>query len=153
MKYARYLLFSFSLALAAICIDACKGEDPQVDQPVTVNPGKEEEKPEEGSPSNPEDQPGVPAYSVGFTSNSAHNISMKKTADATYELTLSGDDPYIFTEKIPSNLDPALCMLEFEYKSGGEVDVFQIFYALKGAPSEASSKKYGSLEATSTFKT
>ena len=38
--------------------------------------------------------------------------------------------------------------MEFEYKTDKEINDLQIFYALGGAPSEALSKKYGSLAAS-----
>ena len=90
---------------------------------------------------------------VDFRTQGAHNASYTQLANDEYALTLSGSDPYLYTRALAEDLDPALRVLEFEYKLSAPVDIFQVFYALRGAPSELSSRKYGSLPATAVYKT
>ncbi len=97
--------------------------------------------------------PDLASAAVDFRTQGANHAGYTQLANDEYLLTLSGSDPYLYTQPLTGDLDPALRVLEFEYKLSAPVDIFQVFYALRGAASELSSRKYGSLPATGTYKT
>ena len=90
---------------------------------------------------------------VAFRKEGAHNVTLTPTANGEYDLALSGEDPYLYTVPLTEDLDPILQVLEFEYALEAPVDVFQLFYAIRGKVSETSSRKYGPLPASAHFLT
>lgn len=89
---------------------------------------------------------------IGLNTAGIHSISLQTLEPYSYLLDISGDDPYVFSDRLPENLKPSHLILEFEYKSLKPIDELQIFYARNGAPSEAFSRKYGKLEASSSYR-
>ena len=96
--------------------------------------------------------PSLAAKELEFRTKGSHGVVMKQLADDEYELNLSGGDPYIHTTLFTEKLDPDLKIVDFEYKYGSAIDVLQLFFVVQGVASEASSKCYGSLPATSGYK-
>ena len=96
--------------------------------------------------------PTVTATSLTLVSSNAHNITLLSSS-GTYTLTLIDSDPYIFSGTLASAIPSDRKMLEFEYTTDTEINDLQIFYAIGGQVSEANSKKYGALSATSTYAT
>ena len=130
---------------------ACGPDEKEVK--VIVQKPDQGEDPGSGTGDDNPSQPASNDVEVTFVTANAHNVTMSKVGDKEYKLTLSGEDPYIFTAALGSDLGDGMRMVEFEYKYPSEVDIFQLFFAVNGAPSEASSAKYGSLPATSAYKT
>ena len=97
--------------------------------------------------------PDLASVAMDFVSTNAQGVIPVEIANDEYELTLSGGDPYIFTQALAEDLDPSLRVLEFEYKLSQSVDVFQLFFGINGSITEAASIKTGSLPATDVFKT
>lgn len=77
-----------------------------------------------------------------------HSAILTSNEKYSYSLVLNGDDPYVFTKPLSASIPSERKILEFEYKTDKEINDLQIFYALGGIPSEALSKKYGSLAAS-----
>ena len=96
--------------------------------------------------------PDLASEAVDFKTEGAQGITLTRLANDEYALKLSGDDPFIYTVPLSGNLDPALKVLELEYKLESPVDVFQVFFSLNGGISEKTSRKYGSLPATDRYK-
>ena len=96
--------------------------------------------------------PSLASKELTFRTKDAHGVGMNQLANDEYELDLSGGDPYIYTTLFTENLDPELKIVDFEYKYGSAIDVFQLYFIVQGIASEAASKRYGSLPATSTYK-
>ena len=67
-----------------------------------------------------------------------------------YTLNTTGNDPYIFTKALASDLASSLCVVEFDYTSSADIDNLQIFFG--NTWSEARSKSFGTMNATSSFK-
>ena len=150
-------IFQLGAILIALCAGmvACGPSEEEVTKPTPVTPVKPDPQPdpEPEQPSTPEEPATGARYYIEFRTGGAHNVKMTKIGTNEYELNLSGEDPYIFSTLFPEDLDEKLTMVEFEYKYTHEIDALQIFYALKGAPSEASSEGYGSQPAASSYKT
>lgn len=96
--------------------------------------------------------PDLASAAVDFTAENAHGVALTPVANDECTLALSGSDPYVYTQKLTADLDPALTVVEFEYKLTHPVDVFQLFFVLQGVTSEGASRKYGSLAATDRYK-
>lgn len=96
--------------------------------------------------------PELASVALDFRTAGEHNISHIQLANDEYELTLSGEDPYLFTTPLAEQLDPALRVLEFEYKLEAPVDIFQVFFSVQGTISESASRKYASLPATDSYR-
>ena len=96
--------------------------------------------------------PDLASAAVDFTAENAHGVALTPVANDECTLALSGSDPYVYTQTLTADLDPALTVVEFEYKLTHPVDVFQLFFVLQGVTSEGASCKYGSLAATDRYK-
>jgi hypothetical protein len=134
----------FSLFLAsALLFSACGGQEP--DDPVIVKPSK---------PTEPETPVTPTATPVKFSlvAGGINSITLSKIEANSYLLKCTGADPYVFSSKLSSNLKDDYNVLEFEYKCDKNIGELQVFYALKGAPSEGSSQKYNDLAACSSYK-
>ena len=144
------MVTAFLLSGLASC-----GPDEKEVKVIVQQPDDPVDEPGTGTGENnqPQNQPAYNYVDVTFVTTNAHNVGMSKVGDKEYKLALSGEDPYIFTASLGSDLGDGLKMVEFEYKYSFEIDIFQIFFAVGGAPSEASSEKYGSLPASSAYKT
>lgn len=78
---------------------------------------------------------------------------MSASYDATsgeYTLNTTGNDPYIFTKALASDLASSLCVVEFDYTSSADINNLQIFFG--NTWSEPRSKSFGAMNATSSFK-
>lgn len=78
---------------------------------------------------------------------------MSASYDATsgeYTLNTTGNDPFIYTKALASDLASSLCVVEFDYTSSADIDNLQIFFG--NTRSEARSKFFGTMNATSSFK-
>lgn len=78
---------------------------------------------------------------------------MSASYDATsgeYTLKTKGNDPFIFTKALASDLASSLCVVEFDYTSSADINNLQIFFGNNW--SEARSKFFGTMNATSSFK-
>lgn len=78
---------------------------------------------------------------------------MSASYDATsgeYTLNTTGNDPFIITKALASDLASSLCVVEFDYTSSADIDNLQIFFG--NTRSEARSKFFGTMNATSSFK-
>ena len=67
-----------------------------------------------------------------------------------YTLNTTGNDPFIITEALASDLASSLCVVEFDYTSSADINNLQIFFG--NTWSEARSKFFGTMNATSSFK-
>lgn len=78
---------------------------------------------------------------------------MSASYDATsgeYTLNTTGNDPFIYTKALASDLASSLCVVEFDYTSSADINNLQIFFG--NTWSEARSKFFGTMNATSSFK-
>ena len=78
---------------------------------------------------------------------------MSASYDATsgeYTLKTKGNDPFIITKALASDLASSLCVVEFDYTSSADINNLQIFFG--NTWSEARSKFFGTMNATSSFK-
>lgn len=67
-----------------------------------------------------------------------------------YTLKTTGNDPFIITKALASDLASSLCVVEFDYTSSADINNLQIFFG--NTWSEARSKFFGTMNATSSFK-
>ncbi|MDD7501400.1 MAG: family 10 glycosylhydrolase, partial [Sodaliphilus sp.] len=85
--------------------------------------------------------------------NTTEHTQMSASYDATsgeYTLNTTGNDPFIFTKALASDLASSLCVVEFDYTSSADIDNLQIF--LGNIWSESRSKSFGAMNATSSYK-
>lgn len=85
--------------------------------------------------------------------NTTDRNQMSASYDATsgeYTLNTTGNDPFIITKALASDLASSLCVVEFDYTSSADIDNLQIFFG--NTRSEARSKFFGTMNATSSFK-
>ena len=78
---------------------------------------------------------------------------MSASYDATsgeYTLKTTGGDPFAHTKALASDLASSLCVVEFDYTSSADINNLQIFFG--NTWSEARSKFFGTMNATSSFK-
>ena len=78
---------------------------------------------------------------------------MSASYDATsgeYTLKTTGGDPFAHTKTLASDLASSLCVVEFDYTSSADINNLQIFFG--NTWSEARSKFFGTMNATSSFK-
>ena len=80
--------------------------------------------------------PDLASAAVDFTAENAHGVALTPVANDECTLALSGSDPYVYTQTLTADLDPALKVVEFEYKLTRPVDVFQLYFVLQGKTSE-----------------
>ena len=67
-----------------------------------------------------------------------------------YTLKTKGNDPFIITKALASDLASSLCVVEFDYTSSADINNLQIFFG--NTWSEPRSKFFGTMNATSSFK-
>lgn len=67
-----------------------------------------------------------------------------------YTLNTTGNDPFIYTKALASDLASSLCVVEFDYTSSADINNLQIFFG--NTWSEARSKSFGAMNATSSYK-
>ena len=87
------------------------------------------------------------------TTDLNHRNQMSASYNETsgeYTLNTTGNDPYIITEALASDLASSLCVVEFDYTSSADINNLQIFFG--NTWSEARSKFFGTMNATSSFK-
>lgn len=85
--------------------------------------------------------------------NATSPNQMSASYDATsgeYTLKTTGGDPFIHTKALSADLASSLCVVEFDYTSSADVNNLQIFFG--NTWSEARSKFFGTMNATSSFK-
>ncbi|MDY3009327.1 MAG: family 10 glycosylhydrolase, partial [Sodaliphilus sp.] len=85
--------------------------------------------------------------------NTTEHTQMSASYDATsgeYTLNTTGNDPFIFTKALASDLASSLCVVEFDYTSSADINNLQIFFG--NTWSEARSKSFGAMNATSSYK-
>ena len=85
--------------------------------------------------------------------NTTDHTQMSASYDATsgeYTLNTTGNDPFIITKALASDLASSLCVVEFDYTSSADINNLQIFFG--NTWSEARSKFFGTMNATSSFK-
>ena len=83
----------------------------------------------------------------------ANPNQMSASYDATsgeYTLKTTGGDPFAHTKALASDLASSLCVVEFDYTSSADINNLQIFFG--NTWSEARSKFFGTMNATSSFK-
>ena len=87
------------------------------------------------------------------TTDLNHRNQMSASYNETsgeYTLNTIGNDPFIITEALASDLASSLCVVEFDYTSSADINGLQIFFG--NTWSEARSKFFGTMNATSSFK-
>lgn len=100
----------------------------------------------------PEPDPAPAGVELTFTASGAHGIELHYDASAkVYSFITNGDDPYLYSDKLSSDLAAGYVMLSFEYTASAAVNDLQIFYNPGGIPSEANSGRYGKLAATTVW--
>ena len=145
----KRLLFKSAALVSVLLLFACK---PEEEEPkVIINPPTDTPT----QPSQPS-EPATPPSTLGqvkitLRDKDVHSISISGSG-GTYRLSAIGADPYVYSDPLASTVDPDYKMLEFEYTCDAQVNDLQVFYCIGGTASEANSKKYGSLSATSTYK-
>lgn len=100
----------------------------------------------------PENSIIVPSISIQylkFDVASAHHINVVSKSVYAYELTTTGNDPYIHIQDLTKALNKDSVVLTFEYKSNTEVELLQIFFGPE--ISETYSIKIGTLSKTSSW--
>ena len=83
----------------------------------------------------------------------ANPNQMSASYDATsgeYTLRTTGGDPFAHTKALASDLASSLCVVEFDYTSSADINNLQIFFG--NTWSEPRSKFFGTMNATSSFK-
>ena len=75
--------------------------------------------------------------------------SYNKTS-GEYTLKTTGNDPFIITKALAADLASSLCVVEFDYTSSADINGLQIFFG--NTWSEARSKSFGAMNATSSYK-
>lgn len=86
-----------------------------------------------------------------FNTSSANQLSAVEKSTNHYELTTTGEDPYIHTQGISKALPKDSAVLTFEYKSSAAIDQIQVFFG--PSISEKRSIKVDGFSATSSWKT
>jgi hypothetical protein len=99
----------------------------------------------------PAEPPSTTGTLFRLVDGGSHSVSLSTTADNIFRLSVTGGDPYVFSDALSSTLDNDLQVIEFEYTSTGPIDNLQIFYCFGGTPTEPNSQKYGPLAATTSF--
>lgn len=87
------------------------------------------------------------------TTDLNHRNQMSASYNETsgeYTLNTTGNDPFIITKALASDLASSLCVVEFDYTSSADIDNLQIFFG--NTWSEARSKSFGAMNATSSYK-
>ncbi|MGN0202424.1 MAG: DUF5722 domain-containing protein [Candidatus Cryptobacteroides sp.] len=139
--------FAVALMLSTAVLASCETDDP------ADNQGTSTQKPEQKPDPEPEEKPELKSVSLSIVQDGCHSVSIENMGNNTYTIRCTGGDPYLFTSKFTSDVPIDHAILEFEYTSDANLTAdLQIFY-VNGAPAENSSKKYGTLPATSTYKT
>ena len=77
------------------------------------------------------------------------SVSYNETS-GEYTLNTTGNDPFIITKALASDLASSLCVVEFDYTSSADINNLQIFFG--NTWSEARSKSFGAMNATSSYK-
>lgn len=140
MKFISKLFAA--VLMSAVVFVSCKPDNPD---PAPV-PEKPVVKPEEPEPE-------LKSVLIPISAAGAHAAQVLNMGKNTYTITCTGGDPYVFTPKFTADIPVDHAILEFEYTADADLSAdLQIFY-VTSVPSENSSKKYGTLKATSTFKT
>jgi len=137
-------IFGFLAILT--CVAGCyKATDTEI--PIVNVPYSEEEDVAGAS--------GNISTTLQLTSAGIKNLTFSEIGENSYALQMAETtkkDPYIYTLPTTTTLDPEQVMLEFEYKCDTPLDEnLQIFYAIQGGPSEASSYKYDPLPAVDDY--
>lgn len=137
--------FFVALLLSTAVLASCDPDNPEPSTP-TVKPQPK-----------PDPTPGtateLKCVFMSVNDAGSHSVQIQNSGSKTYTIKCTGGDPYFFTSKLVSDLPLDHAILEFEYTSDADLNAdLQIFY-VNGAPAENSSKKYGTLPATSSFKT
>lgn len=87
------------------------------------------------------------------TTDLNHRNQMSASYNETsgeYTLNTTGNDPFIYTKALAADLASSLCVVEFDYTSSADIDNLQIFFG--NTWSEPRSKFFGTMNATSSFK-
>lgn len=87
------------------------------------------------------------------TTDLNHRNQMSASYNETsgeYTLNTTGNDPFIITKALASDLASSLCVVEFDYTSSADINNLQIFFG--NTWSEDRSKFFGTMNATSSFK-
>ena len=85
--------------------------------------------------------------------NTTNLNQMSASYNATsgeYTLKTTGNDPFIITKALAADLASSLCVVEFDYTSSADINGLQIFFG--NTWSEARSKLFGAMNATSSYK-
>ena len=141
---AKYILMTL---MSLFLVFACQPE--QVEKPDE----EQNEKPEPQPEPEPEPEPvkQVDPVSLSFVAKNVYDINMTYDESAgEWHLTTTGTDPYIFTDGIQKDLEDEHRVLSFDYKCAAGVNDLQVFYGK--AISEARSRHFGAIPATSTWK-
>lgn len=86
---------------------------------------------------------------LNTTDHTQMSASYNETS-GEYTLNTTGNDPFIYTKALASDLASSLCVVEFDYTSSADINNLQIFFG--NTWSEARSKFFGTMNATSSFK-
>lgn len=150
MKKTVLCLLLFSFAFSPLMLVSC---DPDVKQTETDDE-KDDEKDDSGDDKKEEGETVSSAdVKIRLKTSGINNVTFSALETYSYCLTLTGGDPYVYSQSLASDLEDDHLMLSFEYKTDKAISSLQIFYALKGVPSEASSKTYSGLEVNSSYRT
>lgn len=88
---------------------------------------------------------------LNFQVSSAHHLQIKSESSYQYELTTTGEDPYVYLIPLSYKNPPENVVFTFEYQSSKRIDFLQIFFA--PPINEERSIKSGELPATEIWKT
>ena len=138
MKTKLFLSIAISLVFLAGCSSSKEEPDPIIQKP--------------DSDTSTVTTPTITATTLTLVKDNAQNIVFLSSS-GVYTLTINGSDPYIFSGKLAGTIPSERKILEFEYTADKEINDLQIFYAIGGKVTEANSKKYGALSATTAYKT
>lgn len=58
-----------------------------------------------------------------------HDMTLTSSIAHRYKMVTAGNDPYVFTEKLQSDLPGDSCVLTFEYKTNKGIPNFKVFFA------------------------
>ena len=131
-----------ALMVAALLLASCgkdNGDDP--------GPGP--------NPPDPDPTPTPKTEYLTFATKTANQISVKEVSTGEYEMSMTGTDPYIFTNSLERTNPADSCILTFQYRCDKEISFLQLFFAStpSSGVSEDRSVKVDGIPASQTWKT
>lgn len=106
-------------------------------------------------PPDPDPTPTPKTEYLTFATKTANQISVKEVSTGEYEMSMTGTDPYIFTNSLERTNPADSCILTFQYRCDKEISFLQLFFAStpSSGVSEDRSVKVDGIPASQTWKT